>query len=216
MKRAIVVLYILVAALGGWVAYICYRNLQFDADNSAGILVSALGILVSVLVGWQIYKYIDIKKEIEQQQDEIANKLLCLDNENRRLKAKIDKDISRALAIAFSSSAEILASNITKTSTDIFYEFIYNSLMCILNFSAAEDYASCDIRIDLLIIRINIMNIPLSSKDQYARLIKILGYIPNSDKIDKFNSLFETIMSISYKSPESPNPADGPNEPNRD
>lgn len=65
MKKAIYALYVLVFILAGWFAYICYRDLRFDADNSAGIIVSILGIMVAVLIGWQILNAVEVNKKVE-------------------------------------------------------------------------------------------------------------------------------------------------------
>ena len=66
MKKEIYILYILVFIIAGWFAYICYRDLRFDADNSAGIIVSILGIMVALLIGWQIWQTMDIKDKIDK------------------------------------------------------------------------------------------------------------------------------------------------------
>ena len=69
MKKAIIILYFIVIGLGGWLAYACYCNLSFDPESSAGLFVSVLGILVTLLVTWQIFTLIDIrqyKKDFEQ------------------------------------------------------------------------------------------------------------------------------------------------------
>lgn len=66
MKNAIIILYIVVAMLAGWLGYACFCNLQFDSNSSAGILVAALGVMVTLLVGWQVYNAITFKDVIDQ------------------------------------------------------------------------------------------------------------------------------------------------------
>lgn len=65
-RIAIVVLYILIAVLYGWVSYICYCDLNFDANNSAGIFISVLGILVAILMGWQVVNAITNTKTLRR------------------------------------------------------------------------------------------------------------------------------------------------------
>lgn len=65
-RIAIVVLYILIAVLYGWVSYICYCDLNFDANNSAGIFISVLGILVAILMGWQVVNAIANTKTLRR------------------------------------------------------------------------------------------------------------------------------------------------------
>ena len=61
MKKAIIVLYFIVIGLGGWLGYACYCNLSFDPESSAGLFVSVLAILVTLLVTWQIFTLIDME-----------------------------------------------------------------------------------------------------------------------------------------------------------
>lgn len=66
MKKAIIILYIVVAMLGGWLGYVCYCDLYFDANSSAGLLVASLGVMVTLLVGWQIFNAISFKEAISR------------------------------------------------------------------------------------------------------------------------------------------------------
>ncbi len=72
MKTAICILYILVISLAGWLAYTCYWNFQFDANNTAGIIVSTLGVLVAILTGWQVFNAIEMRG-ILKKVDDIKN-----------------------------------------------------------------------------------------------------------------------------------------------
>lgn len=66
MKKAIIILYILVAGLCGWLGYACYCNLTFNSDSSAGIIVASLGVMVTLLVGWQIFNAITFKDAVSR------------------------------------------------------------------------------------------------------------------------------------------------------
>lgn len=78
MKKAIIALYFIVLALAGWLGYACCCNLSFNPDSSAGLIVSALGIMVTLLIGWQIYKSIQFDEAIKRTDDlhHIANAYL--------------------------------------------------------------------------------------------------------------------------------------------
>lgn len=65
MRNAICILYVIVFFLAGWLAYICYRDLRFDADSSAGIIVSVLGVIIALLIGWQILNAVEINKKVD-------------------------------------------------------------------------------------------------------------------------------------------------------
>ncbi len=80
IKRAVYALYFFVLILFGWVAYICYCDLQFDANNMAGVVVSVLGAIVTLLVGWQIYSLIRLE-DIRHSYNEINIRFLELRQE---------------------------------------------------------------------------------------------------------------------------------------
>ncbi|MDE6453372.1 MAG: hypothetical protein K2L27_04120 [Muribaculaceae bacterium] len=71
MRNAIVILYIIVAILGGWIGYACYCDLAFDSNSSAGIIVATLSVIVTLLVGWQIWQTINARQEIEQTRERL-------------------------------------------------------------------------------------------------------------------------------------------------
>lgn len=74
MRRAIIILYVLVFGLICWVAYICYCDLHFDSNSSAGIIVSALGAMViTLLVAWQILQNIDAKDRLKAMEEQITH-----------------------------------------------------------------------------------------------------------------------------------------------
>lgn len=65
MKKAIIILYLIVIGLAGWLGYACFCNLSFAPESSAGLFVSVLGILVTLLVTWQIWATIHSDRRIE-------------------------------------------------------------------------------------------------------------------------------------------------------
>ena len=67
MKTWISILTAAVVLLGiGYLNLYC-SEMKFNSD-SAGVIISALGVLVTALVGWQIYSLIDLK-QIRQEHD---------------------------------------------------------------------------------------------------------------------------------------------------
>lgn len=72
MKKAIIILYIIVIGLAGWLGYACYCDLRFDPNSSAGVIISSLGVMVTLLVAWQIYSTIEADKRIASIKDELT------------------------------------------------------------------------------------------------------------------------------------------------
>lgn len=71
MKRAVIILYIIVIGLAGWLSYACYCNLDFNSDKTAGIIITTLSIMVTLLVGWQIFSAIEIRSTIARHDGKI-------------------------------------------------------------------------------------------------------------------------------------------------
>lgn len=68
MKYWVGFLTFLVALLGiGYLNLYCC-NMEFNS-NSAGVIISALGVLVTLLVGWQIYKSIEYGLLVRRMDD---------------------------------------------------------------------------------------------------------------------------------------------------
>lgn len=123
MKKAIYILYVIVFALAGWFAYICYRDLRFDADSSAGIIVSILGVMVASLIGWQIYNVLNIKGQID--------KLETYNNDIKALYEKLDEYTS-------AQNLDTLCYTLTKDGRSV--EAIKYMLLAIRKYSNVEGY----------------------------------------------------------------------------
>lgn len=66
IKSNIIILYIISAIIASGLGFAFYYNLRFDANSSAGLIVAALCGIVTLLVGFQIYNAIEIKRELRQ------------------------------------------------------------------------------------------------------------------------------------------------------
>lgn len=72
MKKAIVGLYIIVLFIVIWLIYACNCNLKFGTDGSAGLFITALGVLVTFVVAWQIWQTIDANGRIKKMEASVA------------------------------------------------------------------------------------------------------------------------------------------------
>lgn len=66
MKTAIKILFVLIAILFGWLGYACYCEFDFNPNNSSGLIISALGVMVTALVGWQVFNAIENVKTLQR------------------------------------------------------------------------------------------------------------------------------------------------------
>ncbi len=93
MKKAVVVLYVVVIVLAVWLSYACFCNLSFDPDKSAGLLVSALGVMVTALVGWQVFNAIENVKTLKRMncvQSRFEKQSQLLETQDKRLSCLIE------------------------------------------------------------------------------------------------------------------------------
>ena len=126
MRNAIIILYIIVIILTGWLGYACFCNLEFDPNNSAGIIVAALGVMVTLLVGWQIFSLINLKR-VEENVSDVHIQV-------RRDLGKICADMSDCFAG-------------DKTMLHALTLFTINALVY---YSEVGDYGQCEKEIDSL------------------------------------------------------------------
>lgn len=70
MKNCIIILFILVAVLFIWLTFASICNLQFEPTNTAGVIVSALAGMITLLVGWQILSNIQERERMSELRKE--------------------------------------------------------------------------------------------------------------------------------------------------
>lgn len=66
MKRAVIILYILVVGLFVWLGYACWCDLKFGTDGAAGFFMTAMGVMVTALVGWQVFNAVENVKTLKK------------------------------------------------------------------------------------------------------------------------------------------------------
>lgn len=99
MKIWVGILTLAIILLGIGYGNLYCSEMQFDG-NSAGVIISAMGVLVTVLVGWQIWQTIDIKDKIDKinnieqsalkMQDDISAFKIYMEAENLMLRAFVN------------------------------------------------------------------------------------------------------------------------------
>lgn len=85
------------------VYYACHyyprtKNLDFDYT---GIIIGVLSILITLLVGWQIYSNIYIKNNIEKY---VRNEIYKMEKRNKIYEQKLNKEIERSKCMAIGVS----------------------------------------------------------------------------------------------------------------
>lgn len=149
--------------------------------DSMGIIVGILSLLVTALIGFNIYSIIDIKNEktrIEEKRKEIDNR------------------IDVALMETYSCMSMFYGNNVfdEKTSKDTYIEaYLYFNVLSLRYSAACENYNNCNFLVNEALNRRETMMDIKINKNIYSNIQGILKGIPNRNHIDRFNEL-ETLI----------------------
>lgn len=175
-------------------------NLGFDY---MGVIVGVLSLLVTVLVGWNIFNTLEFKKELEQIKQQLEEKEKTL----KELKEEIDDNFEKYSCKGYETFAEIgiefakiSISNLLKDTkiTAIFYNTIRNIVTAICFYAQAEKYNDADEAIETLVI------IP---KEEYNKLspekkneiMNKINTIPNPNKLKNYMQLSAYVFAEGKK-----------------
>lgn len=166
--------------LSGYAAFVCDKRVEADW---MGILVGILALLVTVMLGWNIYSLIDIRnlrKEIS----------------NERTKAYIESE--RNVATMFMAISDyyysILAGKQQPESEKI-YKYIFNRVSSILHASRINDFETCRVIVKVLFETIHPENIEMSEKNKQY-LFDLLSDVNEPRKIQRFPELLSLLSKI--------------------
>lgn len=74
LQKGIKILYFLIGIIAVWLGYVCLCDLKFGTDESAGFFMTAMGVMVTVLVGWQVFNAVENSKTLRKL-DRLENRL---------------------------------------------------------------------------------------------------------------------------------------------
>lgn len=151
-----------------------------------GVIVAIFALLVTSLLGWQIYNAIEFKKEVLEVKD--AKKTIIYESERSA--------IYTFMGLSEYYGAEI---NVRPINEDKFYRYIFFNLSVILHASRINDNKTCCAYIKALVETITEDATLLRDRDKND-LIAMLNMIPNSDNLFNFKELYTKIKDIKIKS----------------
>lgn len=162
-----------------------YRNIDLTVDY-IGIIVGILAILCTVLIGWQIYVLVDVRR-INERFEAIEAKR---NNDNLRTALQIYESVS--------TLTEQMATNATKE--ELLPQSIMFELLCIVTQSKLEEFDVCNYQIANLIgTPPKGIHVRAFDRNQYIRIISEMN---RPDKITEYPALITWISSLSVR----PNP----------
>jgi hypothetical protein len=158
-----------------------YRSPELGFDYQ-GVLVGILALLVTVLIGWQIYTFIDINSK--------KRDLTILSNE---------ASINGQKSMSISENANWMIYHyllLKKDPLGLEYRFLYHGIACLFHTSQYGDVDSCNLLIKAIletIVKPSEIKILDSNKN---RLISLLSRVRNSSAITGYNELLTRVLLI--------------------
>lgn len=175
-----------------------------------GLITGILGILVTVLIGWNIYMIIDFRQEKENLKQYFEEQKKSVRSVGNDLLATYKNQLSN-VALLEKSISDVYARMMNLYQfTPLPFDYIYHALGAIVTASQAENYDACNVWIKefkLVLTSPEQVVMPISSKRQ---LLKASLQISKSDKIVGLEDVVGLIARIS----EVPDPTSSGGENN--
>ena len=163
-----------------------YRGVSLEIDY-LGIIVGILAVLCTILIGWQIYSYIDFNKREERNQSDIVKLRDILkdfvENGNRHDYLIYDD---------FSMVYECMELKNVETWR---FEMLRHKINAINSASNIHEFEICELGIKSIGIFVTQNRVSLEAM-QKERLLKLVCAIPNQSRINNFTDLVNIISSI--------------------
>lgn len=168
-----------------------------------GCLIGILGVLVTVLIGWNIYAVIDFRQEkqrLVQYFEEQKNDIRLLGSD---LKTTFLSQVNNE-ALMEKSIADIYSQmmGLNKTIPLSFY-YLFHIVGAIRSASQAENYTACNLwlkEIRQVLVSPELVSVPSFGKKQ---MIQELLLIKNTEQIVGLNEVIELFMHLKEMSDSS-------------
>lgn len=165
-----------------------WRSPELDFDYQ-GVLVGVLSLLVTVLVGLNIYTLVDFRKKESMVDEKIKLITESLSNLN---KAELSTSATTEHAISFLYYSLMGL----KDPLGLEYRYLYHSLISLSKVSQLDDTKTCnEIVKGLLEVIVRPENISMK-KINKDRLYRLIYLVKNPDNIEGFGELMERIARI--------------------
>lgn len=165
-----------------------WRSPELDFDYQ-GVLVGVLSLLVTVLVGLNIYTLVDFRKKESMVDEKIKLITESLSNLN---KAELSTSATTEHAISFLYYSLMGL----KDPLGLEYRYLYHSLISLSKVSQLDDTKTCnEIVKGLLEVIVRPENISMK-KINKDRLYRLIYLVKNPDNIEGFGEFMERIARI--------------------
>lgn len=157
-----------------------YRTPEFGLDY-LGVLVGVLSLLVTVLIGWQIYSMLDAKNAIANIKHEVDMVALSADRQAQELSTAV-----------YGSLADFY-----RNRDEYVYEYFYNSLLALKHSYDLRSIGACNAYVRVLNEHFPV-NKPISNF-QKAMLLNVMESIKDNNTITNMETLRNNIILFPSK-----------------
>lgn len=159
---------------------VCPRNSDLGIDYQ-GVTVGILSLLVTVLIGWQIYSMLDAKNIVSNMRQEVKLVTMAADRQAQQLSAAV-----------YGSLADFY-----RYKEDFIYEYFYNSLLALKHSYDLKDMGVCNAFVRVLNEHFPV-NKPISNF-QKSMLLKVIESIKDYNTITNMETLRNNIIMFPSK-----------------
>lgn len=170
----------------------CLIKIEPISYDYMGVLVGVLSLLVTVLIGWNIYTLIDFNKKTE----ELSSKTNALSLIIRTQLEEQDK----MGAVTENTMSDIYYSLLgLKDPLTLEYKYMYHKLWSLIYSSKTGDAPTCDIVVKSTLEVVLHPERILLTKECKQTLIVFLSKVEHAEKIKRFNELVELVAKFGVK-----------------
>ena len=160
-----------------------------DVDlDYMGVIVGILSILVTVLIGWNIYTIVDFNKIKDEQNTFQASSIKKINEMEVSLNKKIENGIiesHKSMVLLYNSKGE-------EMNEDDEFFILFHYLSILIHQSKIGMIKDCNRTIDAILFTVGDIQVPLYRNDAIQNL---LGEIENKNMISKWQDLAGFIKS---------------------
>ena len=158
-----------------------------------GVIVGILSLLVTILIGWNIYTVIDFNKK----KDELSKNEAVLSELILRVNNNTTAD-SAALEFYFAYLYAYLLTNNEPLGLGFWY--INHTLNAILKYSEIAKYKECNALIEMLLSTITEPSKVKINKERKEGLLKLVLGVHGIGNIDKYSNILSLVSNLGEES----------------
>lgn len=160
--------------------------------NSVEVIISTLSVLVTLLIGWNIYSVIDFNRKKDEliRQEQVIKSLAIL----------VDEGLSKNAAVTEQSFSTIYLYLITKKEPmSLEYWYINHALFAILRYSESRNFEVCNALIKMLMETVIDPPKIKIEKERLSEFLQITSQIKEKNKIENYTELVRIVSSLGIR-----------------